>query len=167
MKPEPVTYTLSEGEYFSAKDILIKSESTILRTLAYDTHVVLPHTLALTYLQTLSLLPPAPTEQSYALAKITMSHLNSALLSPQLLYLTHQPNTLAVAAIYLAAREVKVKLAEVQWWRVWDVEREELGFLVVSFGSLEGFVRKEREIWDGKIVPLTKKAIEAELKPKE
>lgn len=145
----------------------MKSESTILRNLAYSTHVVLPHTLALTYLQTLSLLPPAPTEQSYALAKRTISHLNSALLSPQLLYLTHQPNALAVAAIYLAAREVGVKLAEDQWWRVWDVEREELGFLVVSFGSLEGFVRKEKDMWKGKVFPLTKKDIEAELLPSD
>ena len=146
-----------------AKNTLMKSESTILRALAYNTHIVLPHTLALTYLQTLSLLPPAPTEQSYALAKRTISHLNSALLSPQLLYLTHQPNALAVAAIYLGAREVGVKLAEDQWWHVWDVEREELGFLAVSFGSLEGSARQEREIWNGNIVPLTKKDIEAEL----
>ena len=68
--------------------------------------------------------------------------MNTALLSPQLLYLTHQPPELAVAAIYLAAREVGVKLPSVEWWEVFDVEREVLGFLVVAMGSLEGWVRE-------------------------
>jgi cyclin L len=69
-------------------------------------------------------------------------------LSPQLLYLTHQPNALAVAAIYLAAKEVDVKLVDGNWWEVFDVEREDLGFLVLAFGSLEGFAAAEKEKWD-------------------
>lgn len=75
-------------------------------------------------------------------------HLNGALLSPQLLYLTHQPNALAVAAIYLAARENDVKLPEGEWWEVFDVEREELGFLVVGMRSLEGWVREVGRLGD-------------------
>lgn len=42
--------------------------------------------------------------------------------------------------MYLAAREVGVKLPGGEWWEVFDVEREELGFLVVGMGSLEGWV---------------------------
>ena len=56
------------------------------------------------------------------------------------MYLTHQPNALAVAAIYLAAREEGVKLVDGNWWEVFDVEREDLGFLVLGMGSLTGFV---------------------------
>lgn len=40
----------------------------------------------------------------------------------------------------MAAREVGVKLPGGEWWEVFDVEREELGFLVVGLGSLEGWV---------------------------
>ena len=43
--------------------------------------------------------------------------------------------------MYLAAREVGVRLPAGEWWGVFDVEREELGFLVVGMGSLEGWVR--------------------------
>lgn len=42
--------------------------------------------------------------------------------------------------MYLAAREVGVKLPGVEWWEVFDVEREELGFLVVGLRSLKGWV---------------------------
>uniref|UniRef100_L2FDH1 Cyclin domain-containing protein n=1 Tax=Colletotrichum fructicola (strain Nara gc5) TaxID=1213859 RepID=L2FDH1_COLFN len=74
-----------------------------------------------------------------------IAHLNTALLSPQMLYLTHQPNALATAAVYIAARDVGAKMPEVAWWEVFDVEREELGFLVVGFRSLEGWVRSVKE----------------------
>ena len=157
------TYTLSEGDYLSTRQQLLNGESRILRTLAYTTQAVLPHTLALTYLQTLGLLPANPTTTSHDLAAKTMALLNSALLSPQLLYLTHQPNALAVAAIYLAAREVGAKLADDQWWCVWDVDREELGFLVMSLGSLQGFVEQEKRFWDNDRVPLTPQEVREEI----
>lgn len=142
-KPDPKSYHVSEGEYISRRSSLLQSESIVLRAIAFSTQVKAPHTLALTYLQTLSVLPNPPTDKSKALARRTLEYLNTALLSPQLLYLTHQPNGLAIAAIYLAAREVGQKLAAGEWWEVFDVDREELGFLVVGLGSVEGWVKKE------------------------
>lgn len=90
-----------------------------------------------------------------------MQHLNASLLSPQLLYVTHQPNALAVAAIYLAAREEGAKLVDSEWWEVFDVDREELGFLVVGMQSTEGFMRAETERWKTKTIPLTVEALES------
>lgn len=101
---------------------------------------------------------------STALASRTLAHLNTALFSPQLLYLTHQPASLAVAAVYLAAREVGVKLPRVEWWEVFDVEREELGFLVVGLGSCKGWVEEERERWVGGRCPMSLEELEAEIK---
>lgn len=63
------------------------------------------------------------------------------------MYLTHQPHALAVSAIYLAAREVDVKLPGVEWWEVFDVDREELGFLVVALRSIEEFAVEQKEKW--------------------
>lgn len=83
------------------------------------------------------------------MAAKTISYLNTALLSPQMLYLTHQPAALATAAIYLAARVVGVKLPEVEWWEVFDCEREELGFLVVAMGSLGALAEREVKRWEG------------------
>ena len=68
-----------------------------------------------------------------------------------------------MAATYLAARETGVKLSEGEWWRVWDVSREELGYLVVGFQSLEGFASAERDIWKGKKAPITVEDVEIEL----
>ncbi|OQO10700.1 hypothetical protein B0A48_04000 [Cryoendolithus antarcticus] len=133
---------------------LFTMESFLLTCLNYQTHVSLPHPLLITYLQTLSLLPP-PSPSAAKLPHRALAHIDSALFSPQKLYLTHQPNALAVAAIYLAARELGVKLPEVEWWEVFDVGREELGFVVVGMRSMEGWAEGEREVWKGRRVPLT------------
>ncbi|KAF1983639.1 cyclin domain protein [Aulographum hederae CBS 113979] len=155
------TYHVSEGTYLTSRQTLNANESLVLRILGFQTHVALPHALSITYMQTLSFIPsPSGT----ALAARTFEHLNAALLSPQLLYLTHPPATLAVAAIYVAAREIGTKLPEGEWWEVFDCEREDLGFLVLAMGSFEGFVREEVQKWGrrGK-VPLTAKQVAGEI----
>ncbi|KAE8161701.1 autophagocytosis associated protein [Aspergillus tamarii] len=155
-KPSPETYCLSEGGYQSQRMVLLRIESIILRTLGFNTHVALPHAIALTYLQTLGV-------SSSAVAQRVFEHLNAALLSPQLLYVTHQPNALAVSSIYLAAREVGIKLVDGEWWEVFDVDREELGFLVVGMRSMEGFARAEMEKWKGRAIPMIVDEVEAEI----
>ncbi|KAH7087995.1 cyclin-like protein [Paraphoma chrysanthemicola] len=145
-------YYVSEGTYERRRETLFSVEQRILRTLGFNVHVNLPYTLCITYLQALDVFthPRAPE-----LAKRAIAHLNTALLSPQMLYLTHQPPQLATAAIYLAAREANIKLPEVEWWEVFDTDREELGFLCVGMLSVEGFALQEREKWDGRKVPMT------------
>ncbi|KAJ5495173.1 hypothetical protein N7539_000289 [Penicillium diatomitis] len=149
-------YILSEGSYQAGRLVLLRIESVILRTLGFDTHVALPHTIALTYLQTLGV-------NNSEVSRRILEHLNAALLSPQLIYVTHQPNALAVAAIYLATRENGVKLVDGEWWEVFDVDREELGFLVVGMQSTEGFLRKEKETWKGRTIPLVTEEVDAEI----
>ncbi|KAL8856473.1 MAG: hypothetical protein Q9178_006943 [Gyalolechia marmorata] len=160
----PESYFLSEGNYHSARALLVQTETIVLRTLSFDTKVVVPHHIALTYLQTLGVLPPVPSSHSRALASRTLAYLNLALFSPQLVYVTHQPTTLAVAAVYLAAREVGVKLPSNEWWEVFDVEREELGFLVVALRSCEGWVKAEKARWHERSCPLTVDEVELELR---
>lgn len=138
---DPSSYYLSESSYQSFHRRMLDLEARILYALGFDTHVSLPHPLAVTYLQAIEFLGH-PKEK---ISPRVVQYLNTALLSPQLLYLTHQPNALAVAAIYNAARDVGAKMPECEWWEVFDVEREELGFLVVGMRSLEGWTRKMRE----------------------
>lgn len=166
-KPGAESYCLSEGSYHSARATLLQTESILLRSISFITQVTLPHHVALTYLQTLGVLPPSPTAKSSALATRTLAHLNTALFSPQLLYLTHQPPALAVAAIYLAAREVGVKLPSTEWWEVFDVDRETLGFLVVGLGSCEGWIRREKERWTETSCPLSLDELEEEIKRRD
>ena len=153
--PDPESYYLSDAAYMSARMTLLETEAIILRTLSFAIQVVMPHHLALTFLQTLGTLPQSPTAKSRALAARTNAHLNTALFSPQSLYLTHQPVALAVAAIYLAAKETGMKLPSCEWWEVFDVEREDLGFLVVGLGSCESWAKQEEEKWATVACPLT------------
>ena len=148
----------SEGAYQIDRIALIKNESQILRKLGYQIHVALPHSLCVNYLQTLDVLTASSGQE---LARRAHAHLNSALFSPQLLYLTHQPNALAVAAIYLGARETGTSLADEPWWEIFDVDREELGFLVVALTSVASFVESYTEAYSKQTPPMTAKETEA------
>ena len=160
--PEPCF--ISEGSFQIERARLMQSETQILRVLGYQTHVALPHALCITYMQTLDVVTAT---SGHDLAKQALAHLNAALLNPQLLYLTHQPNALATAAIYLAAKEVGEKLPECEWWEVFDVNREELGFLVVSFLSMAGFADEEARIWKSRKVPMSFDDIRAEIETRQ
>jgi len=159
--PKAEAYYVSEGTYQTRKMELFEAEQRVLGVLGFQVQVALPYTLCVTYLQTLDAFshPRAPE-----LAKRAFAHLNTALLSPQLLYLTHQPPSLATAAIYLAAKEVGIKLPDVEWWEVFDTDREELGFLVVGMLSVESFASEELSKWRKRKVPLTVEELEAEMK---
>ncbi len=143
----PRDYYVSEGTYERERQQLFICESMILAGIGFDTRVSLPYALALTYMQVLGV-------SSAELAHRVFEHLNAGLLSPQLLYLSHQPNGLAVAAIYLAARENGDKLVEQNWWEVFDVDREDLGFLVLAFGSMGNFAKAEFQKWNRKSIRL-------------
>ena len=154
-------YYVSEGIYDMRKASLFETEQRILKTLGFQVQVNLPYTLCITYMQALDVFTHPRVSE---LAKRAIAHLNTALLSPQLLYLTRQPTSLATAAIYLAARETGIKLPEVEWWEVFDTDREELGFLCVGFLSMEGFAEQEKEKWAGRRVPLRVEEINQEMK---
>ena len=154
------SFYLSEGTYHAQRNVMMKTEAHILRVLGFQTHVALPYTLAISYLQALDVFGDASGGAS---STRTFEHLNSALLSPQSLYLTHHPPALAAAAIYLGARDVGVKLPAEDWWEVFDVDREELGFLVVGMRSMADFAMAEKEKWNGRSVPMTVEDVEAEL----
>ena len=140
-KPDdPRAYTLAESAYQAFHARLLGLEARLLHALGFDTHVALPHPLAVTYLQALDFFG-LPKD---AAGRRAAAYLNAALLSPQRLYLTHQPPALAVAAAYNAARDAGARMPESAWWEVFDVDREELGFLVVAMRSLQGWADRMR-----------------------
>ncbi|KAK4163168.1 cyclin-L2 [Cladorrhinum sp. PSN259] len=138
---DPSTYFRSDAAYQAFHTRVLAIEARIFYALGFDTHISLPHPMAITYLQALDFL----NANKEKVAKRTLEYLNTALLSPQMLYCTCQPNALAVAAIYNAAKDVGAKMPECEWWEVFDVDREELGFLVVGMRSVEGWVKKMRD----------------------
>ncbi|KAG5937843.1 hypothetical protein E4U59_004139 [Claviceps monticola] len=135
---DPKSYYQTEADYIVFQNRLLALETQILYTLSFNTHVALPHSLAITYLQTLDFF----SQVKSTVSRKTIQYLNTALLSPQMLYLTHQPHALATAAIYNAAKDVGAKMPDCEWWEVFDVDREELGFLVVGMRSVDGCLRQ-------------------------
>lgn len=154
------TWQLPDSQYEVQRNSIYAIEADILRVLGFQTEVALPYILCINYLQTLEVFQ---TSEGSALARSAFAYLNSALLSPQMLYLTHQPTAIATASIYLAAREVGAKLPETEWWEVFDVDREELGFLVVALLSVESYAAREGQTWAGKQVPQTVNALQANI----
>ncbi|KAF4592515.1 cyclin domain-containing protein [Ophiocordyceps camponoti-floridani] len=151
----------TEGQYQAFSQRMLALEVRILSSLSFDTHVALPHPLAITYLQTLDFVSKPKAQASLR----TIQYLNTALLSPQMLYLTHQPHALATAAIYIAARDLGAKMPDCDWWEVLDVDREELGFLIAALRSLEGWWRKRREdLGQLGLRMLTRKGVEDEVR---
>lgn len=148
-----VSTYLPEGKYEASRTRLYQTEAHILRVLGFQTQVAHPYTLCINYMQTLDIFNDATSGS--LVAKRAFFYLNTALLSPQMLYLTYQPSTIATAAIYLAAREVGAKLPETEWWEVFDVDREELGFVVVALLSVKSFAAGEKRKWGQRSVPLT------------
>jgi cyclin L len=140
-KQDPLSYYQTDSDYYAFQTRIFNLEARFLSSLSFDTHVSLPHPLAITYLQTLDFLDQPKSD----ISRRATQYLNTALLSPQKLYLTHQPHALATAAIYNAARDLGAKMPQCEWWEVFDVDREELGFLVVGMRSVETILRKRRE----------------------
>lgn len=133
---------MSESDYASFTQRILLLEGLCLASLGFNLHVALPHPLVVTYTQALDLFGKGNSEGvGGKVAGRAVRLLNSVLLSPQRVYLTHQPNVLAVSAIYLAARQEGVSLPN-EWWEVWDVEREELGFCVVAMLSVHTWVEE-------------------------
>ncbi|KAI6247592.1 Cyclin-L1 [Erysiphe necator] len=148
--PDPKSYYLSESAYITKRTQIIYLEGQILNALGFNTHVALPHTLAITYLQILDVFQNDSDKIGQRVAQRTIAHLNAALLNPQAIYLTHQPCQLATAAIFVAAREIGAALPTCAWWDVFDCEREDLGFLAVALGSLELLATREMRRWGEK-----------------
>lgn len=142
--PSPMTkeYYVTETAYASFTQRILLLEGIALAGLGFNLHASLPHPLVVTYAQALDLFGAGyPKGTGPQVAARAVRLLNTALLSPQLLYLTHQPNALAVSALYLAARQLGVSLPD-EWWEVWDLEREDLGFIVVGMLSTESWAHE-------------------------
>ncbi|ORX97242.1 cyclin-like protein [Clohesyomyces aquaticus] len=159
-KKDAEEYFVSEGMFQEHKARLFAVEPVILKVLGFQLQVSLPYTLCITYMQALDVFSQPRASE---LARRAVARLNDMLLSPQLLCLTHQPPCLATAAIYLAAKEVGVQLPDVEWWEVFDTDREELGFLVVGMLSVTSFAIEEKEKWGKRSVPMTVEELDLEL----
>lgn len=132
-------YYMDEHTYLHHRTRLLDTETEILRALGFQTHTALPYTLVINYAQTLDCL-------AKPLLKRSFGYLSDALLSPSLVFLTHHPHALAVAALHLAARDEGLGLPKT-WWEIFDVDREDLDFLAAVMAGVGDFVGGQVHAW--------------------
>lgn len=104
-------------------------EMELLAGLNFDTEVLLPHSLVLSYMQLLEL------QTLPGLAQSTWAYLNDAVRTTDLVVI-HHPNVIAVAAVSLAAASLNITLSKSQWWLLFDVQTEDLNHAVslIAYG---------------------------------
>lgn len=142
---------------------LYGTEAQVLRAIGYQTHVALPYTLCIIYLQTLGLL--TTSTDGHRLAQIAVRRINDMLISPQMVFLKHQPGELAAAAIYAAAQESETgtKLPDLGWWEIFELRSEKLAELVVQLREFSARAQEEGSPGLNCRAPLTVEGIVATL----
>lgn len=102
---------------YNLKNMAITAEMQILRKLGFIVHVQLPYNHMINYLRILGL------EDDEEISKLAWNYLNDGLRTN--IYVTHEPPTIACAAIWLACRERGIKLpcrVGKEWWLLFDVD---------------------------------------------
>ncbi|KAK9381680.1 uncharacterized protein V2V93DRAFT_367575 [Kockiozyma suomiensis] len=117
------------------------TELQILTTLAFDTHVVVPYSLCLEYLSALKISDVSDRE---ILANRAWGYLNDSMKVK--ISILHQPNAIAVTALWLAAREADIEILEGErWWMIFDVDTEDMGHIVLLLRECKAIAIGERE----------------------
>ncbi|KAK9454480.1 cyclin-like protein [Dipodascopsis uninucleata] len=134
---------------FSAS--LYEAELQVLTSLAFDTHVVCAHTLLLEYVNMLAL--DSDKDRLEKLVSRAWRHVNDALLSR--IPVVHQPNVIAITALWLAARETNVELLDGEpWWTAFDVDTEDMGHMVLLLRSLyHTAIAEQQRLVVGQLLP--------------
>ncbi|KAI9312220.1 cyclin-like protein [Dichotomocladium elegans] len=101
---------------YDLKNMIIAGEMQILKQLGFNVHVQLPYATIINYLRILGL------EEDEAAASKAWNYLNDGLRTT--VYATYEPHVIACAAIWLACRDLAIKLPE-DWWILFDTSVED------------------------------------------
>ncbi|KYN10884.1 Cyclin-L1 [Trachymyrmex cornetzi] len=97
-----------DQNYVALKNQVIKSERRVLKELGFCVHVKHPHKIIVMYLQVLGY------EKNRTLMQQSWNYMNDSLRSD--VFLRYQPETVACACIYLAARQLQLPLPTTPAW---------------------------------------------------
>ncbi|KAK9469232.1 cyclin-like protein [Lipomyces arxii] len=119
---------------------LYTTELQILTTLAFDTHVVTPYTLCVEYLNSMRI----EEARKKTIAQRAWNYVNDSLNTR--ICILHQPNTIAVTALWLAGRELDIELLDGErWWTAFDVNTEDMGHIFLLLREGRDTAIKERD----------------------
>ncbi|EFN86179.1 Cyclin-L2 [Harpegnathos saltator] len=105
---KPIQPVILDQNYVALKNQVIKSERRVLKELGFCVHVKHPHKIIVMYLQVLGY------EKNRTLMQHSWNYMNDSLRSD--VFLRYQPETVACACIYLAARQLQIPLPALPSW---------------------------------------------------
>ncbi|XP_042557863.1 cyclin-L2 isoform X2 [Dipodomys spectabilis] len=146
-KKKPVPLLLDQ-EYVNLKNQIIKAERRVLKELGFCVHVKHPHKIIVMYLQVLE------CERNQHLVQTAWNYMNDSLRTD--VFVRFQPESIACACIYLAARTLEIPLPNrPHWFLLFGATEEEIQEIClkilqlytrkkVDLTHLEGEVEKRR-----------------------
>lgn len=146
-----------DQNYVALKNQVIKSERRVLKELGFCVHVKHPHKIIVMYLQVLGY------EKNRALMQQSWNYMNDSLRSD--VFLRHQPETVACACIYLAARQLQLPLpTSPAWFLIFRVKEKDIRDVCVRILRLYSRPRVKPEQLEKRVEELRRQYEEARTK---
>lgn len=129
--PSPL---ILDQNYINTKNQVIKAERRVLKELGFCVHVKHPHKIIVMYLQVLE------CERNQTLVQTAWNYMNDSLRTN--VFVRFQPETIACACIYLAARALQIPLpTRPHWFLLFGTTEEEIQEICIE--TLRLYTRKK------------------------
>ncbi|KAF7242544.1 Cyclin-L1 [Varanus komodoensis] len=154
--PSPL---ILDQNYINTKNQVIKAERRVLKELGFCVHVKHPHKIIVMYLQVLE------CERNQTLVQTAWNYMNDSLRTN--VFVRFQPETIACACIYLAARALQIPLPNrPHWFFLFGTTEEEIQEICLT--TLKLYTRKKPnyELLDKEVEKRKMALQEAKLKAK-
>ncbi|XP_047647022.1 cyclin-L2 isoform X2 [Phacochoerus africanus] len=133
-KPVPL---LLDQDYVNLKNQIIKAERRVLKELGFCVHVKHPHKIIVMYLQVLE------CERNQPLVQTAWNYMNDSLRTD--VFVRFQPESIACACIYLAARTLEIPLPNrPHWFLLFGATEEEIQEICLKI--LQLYTRKKVDL---------------------
>uniref|UniRef100_A0A671KDT1 Cyclin-L1-like n=1 Tax=Sinocyclocheilus anshuiensis TaxID=1608454 RepID=A0A671KDT1_9TELE len=124
-KGKKSTPLVLDQNYINTKNQVIKAERRVLKELGFCVHVKHPHKIIVMYLQVLE------CEKNQMLVQTAWNYMNDALRTNA--FVRFEPETIACACIYLAARVLQIPLpSKPYWYLVFGATKEDIKEICIS-----------------------------------
>ncbi|XP_072012148.1 cyclin-L2 isoform X1 [Engystomops pustulosus] len=135
-KPAPLVL---DQEYVNLKNQIIKAERRVLKELGFCVHVKHPHKIIVMYLQVLE------CERNKHLVQTSWNYMNDSLRTD--VFVRFNPETIACACIYLAARTLEICLPNrPHWFLLFGASEEDIQDICLQILRL--YSRKKADLSD-------------------
>lgn len=124
-KGKKSTPLILDQNYINTKNQVIKAERRILKELGFCVHVKHPHKIIVMYLQVLE------CEKNQMLVQTAWNYMNDALRTSA--FVRFEPETIACACIYLAARVLQIPLpSKPHWFLLFGATKEDIKEICIN-----------------------------------